>query len=92
MESVVRLEGAVKMTLEKLIDLGYFKTRNEAIRAGILELGKKYSMKINAQDIEDELAVRKMKKISREIDEGKRKIIPLDDVLKQHGIERSDLD
>jgi Arc/MetJ-type ribon-helix-helix transcriptional regulator len=42
METVVRLEGAVESALESLIAQGFFKTRAEAIRAGILSLAKEY--------------------------------------------------
>ncbi len=38
-----------------------------------------------------ELAIRKMEKISKEIESGKRKLIPLDEVLKKAGIKRSEL-
>ena len=42
MDAVVRLEGAVESALENLIAQGFFKTRAEAIRAGILSLAKEY--------------------------------------------------
>ena len=83
METLVRLDGAVEVTLEKLVELGYFKTRSEAIRAGILELGKEYSLFKEAKELEAELVIRKVERISKEIDEGKRKVYPLDEVLKE---------
>ena len=43
------------------------------------------------QSEEDLLAAAKIQKISKEIDEGKRKTIPLDEVLKELGIKRKDL-
>lgn len=42
METVVRIEGAVEQALENLITQGFFKTRAEVIRAGILSLAKEY--------------------------------------------------
>ena len=40
----VRLGGMPEEILNKLIKKGYFKTKTEAIRAGILELGKEYAL------------------------------------------------
>ncbi len=42
METVVRFEGVVAEIMNELVESRYFKTRSEAIRAGILELGKEY--------------------------------------------------
>src|SRR3989344_1245319 len=75
--------GAVAATLEKLVELGYFKTKSEAIRAGVLELGKEYNLLKTPQELEAELVIRKVEQIDREIDEGKRKTYPLDEVLRE---------
>ncbi|HIH19881.1 TPA: hypothetical protein HA244_01295 [Candidatus Micrarchaeota archaeon] len=83
MEAVVRFDGAVAATLEKLVELGYFKTKSEAIRAGVLELGKEYNLLKTPQELEAELVIRKVEQIDREIDEGKRKTYPLDEVLRE---------
>jgi len=42
METMVRFSGIVEEILAELVEAGYFKTRAEALRAGILELGKEY--------------------------------------------------
>lgn len=42
METIVRLDGIVEDILNELVQTGYFKTKTEALRAGILELGKEY--------------------------------------------------
>ncbi len=89
-ETVARFEGVVELVLNKLVSMGYFRTRTEALRAGILELGKEYSLLGSQKEMEDELAVRKMQKISDEIDAGKRKLAPLATVLKKAGIKKSD--
>lgn len=82
METVVRMEGAVEVTLNKLVELGYFKTKSEVLRAGVLEIGQRYGVFRQAGEIEDELAALKVERIGREIDEGKRKVYSLDEVLK----------
>lgn len=86
MDTLVRLEGAVEVTLQKLVELGYFKTRSEAVRAGILELGKEYNLFKDAKDLEAELVIRKVERINKEIDERRRKVYALDDVLKEANI------
>ncbi len=83
MEMVVRLEGVVENIVEKLLSQGYYKTKAEVIRAGILELGKEYRF-IGFTD--DQLAIRKMAKIDAEIDAGIRKTIPLSEVMKKYGV------
>ncbi len=81
MEAVVRFEGAVGMVLERLVELGYFKTKSEAIRAGVLELGKEYNLLKNPKELEEALVIRRVQRIDREIDAGKRKLVPLAEVL-----------
>ena len=44
MQTLVKLEGVPEEVLEVLVKRGYFKTKTEAIRAGILTLGKEYSL------------------------------------------------
>ena len=41
-EMVVRLDGIVEEILNELVEAGYFKTKAEALRAGMLGLGKEY--------------------------------------------------
>lgn len=73
MQTLVRLDGAVAQVLERLVGAGYFKTRSEAIRAGILELGKEYGALKTPQEIEDEMVVAKMQQMDEEIRTGKKK-------------------
>jgi hypothetical protein len=82
---LVRLEGAPEIVLEKLTGLGVFKTKTEAIRAAILDLGKDYKVFNSLQDLEDELAFRKAKAISDEIKAGKRKVFTEAEVKKKYG-------
>jgi len=82
---LVRMQPAQELVLEKLTRTGIFKTRSEAIRAGIMGLGKEYSVFQTAQEIEDELVVRKMERIDAEIATGKRKIFTEAEVKKKYG-------
>ena len=85
-EMLVRLEKPHDMVLERLTALGIYRTKTEAIRAGILELGKEYEMFDDIiKQIEEELAIKKMTKISTEIDNGKRKLYSEEQVKKKYG-------
>jgi len=84
--NLVRFEDAQELIIDKLTSLGIFKTRSEAIRAGILELGKSYGVFKNARELEDELAVRKMSKISKELKTGKRKLLTEDEVKRKYAL------
>ena len=52
-ELMVRLEGAPEVSLEKMIKLGYFKSKNEAIRVGIMEVAKNYNLLPAEQEIKE---------------------------------------
>lgn len=51
MDFVVRLDGAVEAALEKLVAHGFFKTRSEAVRAGIMALAKEYGVRPTAGEV-----------------------------------------
>ena len=73
-QTLVRLNGVQELILEKVVHLGIHKTKSEAIRDAINELGKEYNVFKNAKELEDELAARKMLQIDNEIMAGKRKV------------------
>ncbi len=84
-ETLVRLEPAQELVIEKLTKGGLFKTKSEVIRSGILELGKEFNVFKNFQELEDELVVRKMIQIDNEIKQGKRKVWTEEQVKKKYG-------
>ncbi len=91
MEMVVRMSGAVEIVLEKLVERGYFKTKSEALRAGVLELGREYHL-FDDKEVEDALAIRKIQQMEKLEKEGKVKFTPLDEVIKQAGLTGKDLE
>ena len=84
-ERLVRLEPGQDLILEKLLSIGIYKTRSEIIRAGILELAKEYKVFQSAQELEDELVVRKLQKLDKEEKQGKRKVFTAAEVKKKYG-------
>ncbi|MBI2598458.1 MAG: hypothetical protein HYW50_04650 [Candidatus Diapherotrites archaeon] len=84
-ETLVRLEGAQELIVEKMTRTGLFKNKSEVIRAGILELGKRHHVYKDFKELEDELVLRKMIKIDNEIKQGKRKVWTEEQVKKKYG-------
>ncbi len=69
METLVKMEGMPVKIMDELIKKGYFKTRTEAFRAGIMELGKGFGIMKISKELEMELVALKLK---QEEDEMKR--------------------
>ncbi|MCD6522563.1 MAG: hypothetical protein J7K68_02350 [Candidatus Diapherotrites archaeon] len=73
MYATVKFTGIIEQILEKAVELGIAKTKTEALRLAVLELNNKYNLL--ERNIEDELAIKKMQKIDREIAKGRRKLL-----------------
>ena len=84
-DTLVRLEGSQEIIVDRLTKAGVYKNKSEVIRAGVLELGEKYKVFKSLKDLEDELAVKKMEKIWKEVKQGKRKIFSEQEVKKKYG-------
>ena len=82
---LIRMQPAQELVLDKLTRTGIFKTRSEAIRAGIMGLSKEYNFFKSAQEMEDELVVKKMLKIQAEEKRGKRRVFTEEEVKKKYG-------
>jgi len=85
--TLVDLQGPQELILEKALELGLYKTKAEAVRGAINELGREYKIFKDAQGLEDELVARKMIQIDKEIKQGKRKVFSEDEVKKKYGFE-----
>ena len=76
MNTLVEISGVPEMTLNILIEKGYFKTKAEALRAGILALGEKYGFDAsNPKEVELNLVALKIKQ--QENNNQKKGIKPL---------------
>ena len=76
-----KFTGEVAETIEEIINRGRAATRTEAIRLAILDYREHHLM---SEAEMDRLAVKKMQKIDKEIDEGKRKVLNNEDILKKY--------
>ena len=83
MQAITRFDGAAEVILNKLVDKKYYRTKSEAIRAGVLELGLRWNL---SPEGEDELVIRKMKQVSAEVKAGKKKTYTLEEVVKKAGV------
>jgi Arc/MetJ-type ribon-helix-helix transcriptional regulator len=83
--TLVDLQGPQELILEKALELGLYKTKAEAVRGAINDLGKEYKIFKDAQALEDELVARKMIQIDKEIQQGKRKVFSEDEVKNKYG-------
>ena len=63
---MVRLRGTSADILKELVERGYFNTKSEALRAGILKLGEAYGLLKPASDYWRELGL--------EVSRSKRKL------------------
>ena len=86
-ETLVRLEGSQEIILERLTKSGLYKNKSEVIRSSILELGSKYKIFESLKELEDELAIRKMNKISQKIKNGKKKVLTEKEAKRKYGFE-----
>ncbi len=84
METLVRLDGIVEQVLERLVKDGYYKTKAEAIRAGLLELGREYSL-IGGRS-EHQLVSERIAEMKSELKSGKKKLVPIEDAAAKSGI------
>lgn len=85
MEVVTRLDGAIALGLERLVDLGYFKTRSEVVRAGVLKIISEFQVLNSADEVETRLlAVEKMKRVEADVKAGKIKMLSSTEALSKY--------
>ncbi len=85
METLVKMSGVPEDVLNILIGNGYFKTKSEAIRAGILQLGKEYDVLKNPSEMEKELIALKIIKEEKELKKKKLKNLSEEEVKEKYG-------
>lgn len=90
-EMIVRFNETQDLIIDKLLELGVFKTKSEVIRASIFELGKEYKIFDSAKDLEKKLVIRKIRKMEAEVNNGKRKKYTMEEVMKKLNISEDDL-
>ena len=83
--TLVDLQGPQELILEKTLELGLYKTKSEAVRGAINEMGKEYKIFKNAQDLELELVARKILQEKAELKRKGQKMVSEEEVKKKYG-------
>lgn len=81
METLVKLEGVPEDVLKVLVKKGYFKTKTEAIRAGILAIGKEYAV---LKDLELQLVALKIASEEAEMKSKGERYLSEEEVAKKY--------
>lgn len=85
MQTLVKLRGIPEDVLKVLISRGYFRTKTEAIRAGILSLGKEYHVIKSPKELELELVALKMAEEEAEMSAKGQKYLSEEEVKRKYG-------
>lgn len=87
MDTLVNINGVPETVLNLLMERGYFKTKAEVIRAGIIELGNKYGMDLKTpEDLEMMLVALRLKKEENKLKKKGKKVSSLEEVKKKYGL------
>ncbi len=78
---LVRLRGAPEIVLERLIEKGFFESKSDAIRMGLILLGKELGLLD-----EEELVGRKLEKLEKRRKKGKLKVVDWREIKKNEGL------
>ena len=82
MEFVVRLKGKQEHILKDFVEKGYYNTKSEVIRAGLLELAQKHNLEPSLEEV---ILVRKaIKNEFNKIKNNKEKTISEKQFLKKY--------
>lgn len=84
-ETLVKMHGVPEEVLEILLERGYFKTKAEAIRAGVLSLGEKYGIFSTPEELERNLVAMRIKEETAEIKAKGKKYLSEKEVKKKYG-------
>ncbi|MDO8537570.1 MAG: hypothetical protein Q7S21_01675 [archaeon] len=85
METLVKLDGVPEDVLNVLIGRGYFKTKAEAIRAGLLKLGNEYKLLESPEELELQLVALRIKEKENEMEAKNQKFVTEEEVKKKYG-------
>lgn len=85
MNTLINIDGVPEAVLTSLLNKGYFKTKAEAIRAGILTLGEKHKILEEMREKELESVALKILREEAKMKAGGKKFETLEEVKKKYG-------
>ncbi len=80
----MKLEGLPEEIVNEMVHKGIASNKTEAIRLVILHYNEHFGIKAMKQYLEDQSVVKKIKAMENEVNEGKRKVLSEDEVLKKY--------
>jgi len=83
MRTTVEMTGFPELVVQKAINMGLAKTKNEAIRLGMLSLNKEFSL-IKENNTEDNLVIKKLVQQDQLVKSNKIKLLNKKDFYKKY--------
>ena len=83
MRTTVEMTGFPELVVQKAINMGLAKTKNEAIRLGMLSLNKEFSL-IKVNNTEDNLVIKKLVQQDQLVKSNKIKLLNKKDFYKKY--------
>jgi len=77
----LKLNGVAENIVQEMITQGYAGSKTEAIRMALVSFKDKF---LDKKELENELVVRKMSQIDKEINDGKIKLVSAKDAAKKY--------
>lgn len=84
MNITLKLEGFPEEVIEEMLNKKIATNKTEAIRVAIMDYNEHHHLKPLGYSEEDRMAIKKMRQIDKEIEEGKRKVLTKAEFLKLH--------
>ena len=81
MRTTIAVEGAAEMIIEKAIDLGLAKSKNEVLRISLFSLNKEYNL---IKDLEMEMVAKKLEQEEKNAIKNKTKFLTKNEALKKY--------
>jgi hypothetical protein len=76
--TMLQYEGSVELAVERLLQIGVFKSKADIFRVGALELASKYGLVKTEEEVIDEMMYADAEPALRKLKAGKARVYKLD--------------
>ena len=80
----MKIEGFPEEVINEMLAKKIATNKTEAIRLAIMDYNEHHKLKNISEYQIDKLAIKKMQEIDKEIEQGKRRVLTSEDVLKKY--------
>lgn len=84
MNITLKLEGFPEEVINEMLNKKIATNKTEAIRVAIMDYNEHHKLKNISEYQTEELAIKKMQQIDKEIEQGKRKVITSEEFYKKY--------